>query len=62
MSPVACLTWRTPEAEERIVADIVRGRHMAEINGDFVVFLIGPASRSDTRSGRSVTLAADEAA
>jgi Domain of unknown function (DUF4188) len=29
------------KAQERAVADIVRGRHKAEIDGDFVVFLIG---------------------
>ena len=29
------------EAEVQTVAEIVRGRHKAEIDGDFVVFLIG---------------------
>jgi hypothetical protein len=43
------------------MAEIVKGRQMAEIDGDFVVFLIGAGSRCGIRSGRSATSADAEA-
>jgi Monooxygenase af470-like len=44
------------EPKERAMADIVRGRHLAEIDGDFVVFLIGarPSPRHPIRAFRDL--------
>jgi len=43
------------------MADITGRRMMAEIDGDFVVFLIGAVSTVSACSGRSVTWAAGAA-